>query len=162
MITAMDGTQPIVLWHHQDGTTTEIPAALIRRYRHRLYSQVVDSAVPVNFSHWYFAVPAESAHPLPGDEITDQSGAVWTVLEVNLSPLLGVWQVVSETFAFAEPTEHVDHLRQSATVAALIPVRVGSMTETFDLLHNHFHVFSALSMAQTSFVRNRCLRRRLR
>ena len=31
-----------------------------------------------------------------------------------------------------------------------------------DLLHNHFHVFSALSIAQMSFVRNRCLRRRLR
>ena len=132
MITILDGTQPIGLWHHQDATATAIPAALIRRYRHRLYAQVVDTAVPVNFAHWYFAAPEGSAHPLPGDEITDLSGIVWTILEVNHSPLTGVWQAVCETFAFAKPTEHVDHLRQSATVAALIPVRVGSITETLE------------------------------
>jgi len=132
MLTLMDGTQPITLWHHQDDSTTEIPVALIRRYRHRLYSQVVDTAVPVNYSHWYFAVSDDATHPLPGDEITDPNGAVWTILEVNHSPLTGIWQTVCETFAFAEPTEHVDHLRQSSIVSALIPVRVGAMTETLE------------------------------
>jgi len=34
--------------------------------------------------------------------------------------------------------------------------------EQIDLLYNLFHVFSALIIAQTSFVRNRCLRRRFR
>ena len=72
------------------------------------------------------------AYPLPGDEITDPNGAVWTILEVNHSPLTGIWQTVCETFAFAEPTEHVDHLRQSSIVSALIPVRVGAITETME------------------------------
>ena len=132
MLTLMDGTQPITLWHHQDDSTTEIPVALIRRYRHRLYSQVVDTAVPVNYSHWYFAVSDDATHPLPGDEITDPNGAVWTILEVNHSPLTGVWQVVCETFAFAEPTEHVDHLRANTVIAELLPVRTGPMIETLE------------------------------
>ena len=143
MITLLDGTQSVTLWHHQNDTTTEIPAALIRRYRHRRYSQVADNAVPVNYAHWYFAVPS-SPHPnplpegegtlcpLPGDEIHEPNGTVWTILEVNLSPLTGVWQTVCETFAFAEPTEHVDHLRQGTTVAELIPVRVGAISETLE------------------------------
>jgi len=137
----MDGTQPITLWHHQDGTTTSVPLALIRRYRHRLYSQVVDTAVPVNYAHWYFATggpwfvqppPALALTPLPGDELHESDGTVWTILEVNLSPLTDVWQAVCETFAAAEPTEHVDHLRQSAIVTELLPVRVGPMTETLE------------------------------
>jgi len=153
MITLLDGTQPITLWHHQDDTTTEIPAALIRRFRHRRYTQVVDTAVPVNYAHWYFAVSdphpnplpegegtllqlpggeGTILHPLPGDEIADSDGVAWTILEVNQSPLTGIWQAVCETFAFAEPTEHVDHLRQSMTVAELLPVRVGAMTETLE------------------------------
>ena len=109
LLSLTDGTQPITLWHHQNDTTTVISLALIRRYRHRRYSQVVDSAVPVNFAHWYFA---SSVTPLPGDEIHESDNAVWTILEVNLSPLTGVWQAVCETFVFAEPTENVAHLRQ--------------------------------------------------
>ena len=143
MLSILDGTQSVTLLHHQDDTATEIPAALIRRYRHRRYSQVVDTTVPVNYAHWYFSVPSSphphplpegdgTAHPLPGDEIYEPNGTVWTILEVNLSPLTEVWQAVCETFAFAEPTEHVDHLRQSSTVAELMPVRVGVMTETFE------------------------------
>jgi len=131
-LSLMDGSQPLTLWHHQDDTTTAISLALIRRYRHRLYSQVVDTAVPVNFAHWYFATSAESAHPLPGDELHESDGTVWTILEVNQSPLTGVWQTVCETFAFATPTEHVDHLRQNAIISELLPVRVGPMTETLE------------------------------
>jgi len=119
-----DGTQPISLWHHQDDTTTEIPLALLRRYRHRLYSQVVETAVPVNYAHWYFE---SEERPLPGDELYESDGTVWTILEVNQSPLTHVWQAVCETFAFAEPTECVDHLRQDVLLASL-PVRVGPIT----------------------------------
>ena len=127
-MTFLDGTQSINLWHHQTGATTEISLALIRRYRHRRYTQVVDSPVPVNFAHWYF----ESAErPLPGDELHDTDGSVWTILEVNLSPLTGVWQAVCETFAAAEPTESVEHLRQDVTIATL-PVRIGTMTTTLE------------------------------
>ena len=139
-LSLMDGAQPITLWHHQDDTTTAIPLALIRRYRHRRYSQVIDTAVPGNFAHWYFAMPitgglappALAPTPLPGDELHESNGTIWTILEVNLSPLTGVWQAVCETFAFAEPTEHVDHLRQNVTVAELLPVRVGPMIETLE------------------------------
>jgi hypothetical protein len=123
-----DGTQPITLWHHQTNTVTPIISALIRRFRHRLYSQVVDTAVPVNFSHWYFstAIP-----PLPGDEIQEANGTVWTIHEVNHSPLPAVWQAVCETFASAKTTETVVHLRQGAALASL-PVRVGPMTTTLE------------------------------
>jgi len=131
MLTLLDGTQPITLWHHQDETTTVVPAALIRRYRHRLYSQVTDAVVPVNYAHWYFADSPEMTRPLSGDEITEPDGTVWTILEVNLSPLTGLWQAVCETFAFAMPTEHVDHLRNMAVIESL-PVRVGAMTETLE------------------------------
>ena len=109
-LSIIDGTQAVTLWHYQNNTTTSIPQALIRRFRHRLYSQVVDSAVPVNFAHWYFA---DVAPPLPGDEIQESDGTVWTILEVNQSPLTSIWQAVCETFAFAEPTETVDHLRRT-------------------------------------------------
>jgi hypothetical protein len=34
--------------------------------------------------------------------------------------------------------------------------------QTLDLLHNLFYIFSALIIAQTSFVRNKCRRRRFR
>ena len=110
------------------------------RFRHRLYSQVVDSAVPVNFAHWYFAdsphpnpLPTgEGTVPLPGDEIHESDGTVWTILEVNQSPLTGIWQAVCETFAFAEPTETVDHLRQGMTVTRSMPVRVGTLVTTLE------------------------------
>jgi hypothetical protein len=129
----LDGTQSITLWHHQSESFTHIPTALIRRYRHRLYSQVVDSPVPVNFCHWYFST---SAVLLPGDEILETSGTVWTVLEVNQSLLTGVWQAVCETFAFAEPTEKVDHIRlvggQYVPIALSLPVRVGTKTTTLE------------------------------
>jgi len=131
MLTPLDGAQPITLWLHQDETTTAVPAALIRRYRHRLYSQVTDAAVPVNYAHWYFADSPDTAKPLPGDEIQESDGTVWTILEVNLSPLTGMWQAVCETFAFAEPTEHVDHLRNMMIIESL-PVRVSAMTETWE------------------------------
>ena len=131
MLTLTDGTQPITLWHHQDETTTAIPAALIRRYRHRLYSQVTDAAVPVNYAHWYFAAPMDAVHPLPGDEIHIPDETVWTILEVNLSPLTGLWQAVCETCACALPTEQVDHLRSMMVIESL-PVRVGTMTETLE------------------------------
>ena len=124
-LSLIDGVQAITLWHRQDESITTIPAALIRRFRHRLYSQVTDSAVPVNFAHWYFA---DSAQPLPGDEIAEPGGTVWTILEINHSPLTGIWQAVCETFTFAEPTETVDHLRQDVIVTASVPVRVGAMT----------------------------------
>jgi hypothetical protein len=75
LLSITDGTQPITLWHHQSNTPTDIPSALLRRYRHRFYSQVVDTAVPVNYAHWYF----ESAAPLPGDEIHESDGTVWTI-----------------------------------------------------------------------------------
>ena len=127
----LDGVQPIKLWQHQNNTTAIIPSALIRRFRHRLYSQVVDTAVPVNFSHWYFTDPTGSTRPLPGDEINELDGTVWTILEVNQSPLTGIWQAVCETFAFAEPAESVDHFRQSSIVASL-PVRVGALTMTLE------------------------------
>jgi hypothetical protein len=132
-----DGAQAVTLWHYQNNTTTQIPQALIRRFRHRLYSQVIDSAVPVNFAHWYFAdsphphpLPGEEGTivPLPGDEIHESDGTVWTILEVNQSPLTGIWQAVCDTFAFAKPTEKVDHLRQGMIVAEFLPVRVGAMT----------------------------------
>ena len=131
MLTTIDGTQPVRLWHRQNDATSLIPSALIRRFRHRLYSQVVDTAVPVNFAHWYFADSMESAHPLPGDEICDAEGAIWTILEVNLSPLTGIWQAVCETFAFAHPTESVDHMRQDVIVGSL-PVRVGTRTAALE------------------------------
>jgi hypothetical protein len=66
-------------------------------------------------------------------------------LEVNQSPLTGVWQAVCETFAFAEPTECVDHLRQNTTVAESLPVRVGTKTTTFE---------PAVSERLTFYVRN--------
>lgn len=124
MLTMIDGVQPVILWHHQENIITQIPSALIRRFRHRLYSQVAESAVPVNFAHWYF----EGERPVPGDEIHESEGTVWTILEVNQSPLTGVWQAVCETFAFAEPAERVDHLRQAAVVTASLPVRMGPLT----------------------------------
>jgi hypothetical protein len=133
----IDGVQPITLWHHRDDTTTEIPSALIRRFRHRLYSQVAAAAVPVNYAHWYFSA-SDYPHPLPegegtvaplpGDEIHEPDGTVWTILEVNQSPLTSVWQAVCETFACSEPAEYVDHLRQTAVVTASLPVRLGPMT----------------------------------
>ena len=131
MLTTFDGTQSITLWHCQNATTTEIPSALIRRYRHRRYSQVIHTAVPANYSHWYFSIPTESERPLPGDEIHELNGTVWTILEVNLSPLTHIWQAVGETFTFAEPTEYVDHLRQNVLLDSL-PVRVGEMTTTLE------------------------------
>ena len=127
-VTIFDGVQPITLWRHQTNTITPIFSALIRRFRHRLYSQVVDTAVPVNFSHWYFSV---SLPPLPGDEIQESNGTVWTILEVNHSPLSEIWQAVCETFASAKATETVVHLRQGAPLAS-VPVRVGSMTTTLE------------------------------
>jgi hypothetical protein len=140
MLTIIDGVQPITLWHHQDDTTIAVPSALLRRFRHRLYSQVADSAVPVNFAHWYFSVSPHpnplpegegTIAPLPGDEIHESDGTVWTILEVNHSPLTGVWQAVCETCAFAEPTESVEHLRQNIVVASL-PVRVGAVITTLE------------------------------
>jgi hypothetical protein len=132
----LDGTQTITLWHHQSDSSTQIPTALIRRYRHRLYSQVVDSPVPVNFCHWYFSTPANSARPLPGDEIRESDNTLRTILEVNLSPLTGVWQAVCETFVFAAPTENVEHLRliggQYIPLALSLPVRVGTKTTTYE------------------------------
>ena len=77
-----DHTQSITLWHHRTGVTMEVSQALIRRYRHRRYSQVVDLPVPVNYAHWYFTVPTP---PLPGDEVHESDGTVWTILEVNFS-----------------------------------------------------------------------------
>ena len=132
-LTLFDGAQPIILWHYQNNTTTEIPLALLRRFRHRLYSQVIDTAVPVNYAHWYFSIGEQ---PVPGDEIHESDETVWTILEVNRSPLTGVWQAVCETFASAEPTETVEHLRQG-TVVATLPVRVGPITTTLDsdILH---------------------------
>jgi hypothetical protein len=146
-LSILDNTQPITLRHHLNESTTEISTALIRRYRHRRYSQVIDSPVPVNFAHWYFANaphpnPRQSGSdlpegdgaitPLPGNEIIESDGTVWTILEVNLSPLTGVWQTVCETFVFAEPTEHVAHLRQDVAIAESLPVRVGTKTTTFE------------------------------
>ena len=136
-----DGTQAVALWHRQSDTTTDIPVALIRRFRHRLYSQVADAAVPVNFAHWYFS---EATPPLPGDEIHEGDGTVWTILEVNRSPLTDVWQAVCETFAFAESTETVAHLRQDATVTESLPVRVGTLTTTLE---------SGISRRLTFYVR---------
>ena len=127
-LSLIDGVMPITLWHRQDDTATQIPQALIRRFRHRLYSQVADATVPVNFAHWYF----EEGLPLPGDEIHESDGTVWTILEVNLSPLTGIWQAVCETFAFAEPTETVEHFRQDTIITASLPVRVGTLTTTFE------------------------------
>jgi hypothetical protein len=136
MLTIVDNTQPITLWHHQVNITTGVPLALIRRYRHRRYSQVVDSPIPVNYAHWYFSLPMESAseasHPIPGDEIRESNGTVWTILEVNFAPLTGLWQAVCETFAFAKPTEFVDHYRQLEGAVMLVrsslPVRIGVHT----------------------------------
>ena len=123
-----DATQSITLWHHQTDTTSDIPLALLRRYRHRRYSQVIDSPVLVNYAHWYFSTMVQL---LPGDEVHESDGTVWTILEVNLSPLTGVWQAVCETFAFAQPTETVEHLRQNVVMASF-PVRVGAMTTTLE------------------------------
>ena len=133
-ISQFDGVQPVFLWHHQNNTMTPILSALIRRFRHRLYSQVVDTVVPVNYCHWYFVL--SSPLPLPGDEIMEANGTVWTILEVNQSPLTGIWQAVCETFAFAKPTENVVQLRQGTTVATL-PVRVGQMTTTLEPEKSH-------------------------
>jgi hypothetical protein len=69
---------------------------------------------------------------LPGDEIHESNGTVWTILEVNQSPLTSIWQAVCETFAFAEPTETVDHLRQGMTIARSLPVRVGALVTTLE------------------------------
>jgi hypothetical protein len=142
----MDGTQSIMLRHLHTDSVTIIPTALIRRYRHRLYSQVVDSAVPVNFCHWYFAA---SITPLPGDEIVESDRTVWTILEANLSPLTGVWQTVCETFVFAEPTEYVDHVRQDVTVTASLPVRVGAKTTTFEPEHSERLTFYVRTLITT-------------
>jgi len=124
-LSLFDGTQSVILWHHQNNSISVVSMALIRRFRHRLYTQVVDSAVPVNRAHWYFSA---SVSPLPGDEITESDGTVWTILEVNQSPLTNIWQAVCESFAFAKATENVAHLRQGVTVTASLPVRVGAMT----------------------------------
>jgi len=151
-ISLFDGVQSLTLWHHQTDTTTAIPSALLRRYRHRLYSQVVDTAVPVNYAHWYF----ESAEPLPGDEIHESDGTVWTILEVNQSPLTGVWQAVCETFAFAEPTECVDHLRQAAVVTASLPVRTGTMTTILEPEVSHrltFYVRDTIDVEPNDVLR---------
>ena len=126
-----DGVQPVTLWHHQTNTTDAIPSALIRRFRHRLYSQVVDSAVPVNYAHWYFEDRIGVPRPLVGDEIHETDGTVWTIVESNCSPLTGVWQAVCETFAFAEPTETVEHVRQGVVIASL-PVRTGVEAMTWE------------------------------
>lgn len=139
IIPPFDGVQPMMLWHHQTNSITVVPSALIRRFRHRLYSQVVAAGVPVNFAHWYFSasdsLPAGAVRPLPGDEITESDGTLWTILEVNRSPLTGIWQAVCETFAFAVPTENVEHLRQQGaiyiTIMPSLPVRVGTKTTIF-------------------------------
>ena len=133
-LSQFDGVQPVILWHHQNNTFSPILSALIRRFRHRLYSQVVDTAVPVNYSHWYFAAPSIS--PLPGDEIQESNGTAWTILEVNQSPLTEIWQVVCETCTLAKPTETIVHLRQGTTLATL-PVRVGAMTTTLEPEESH-------------------------
>jgi nicotinate-nucleotide pyrophosphorylase len=147
----IDGVQPIALWHHRDDTTTAVPSALLRRFRHRFYSQVADSAVPVNVAHWYF----EGERPLPGDEIHESDGTVWTILEVNRSPLTSIWQTVCETFAFAEPTENVDHLRQDVVVASL-PVRVGAMTTTLESTVSHrltFYIRDSITVESNDVLR---------
>lgn len=129
-----DGTQPVIHWHVHNNTSAIIPAALIRRFRHRLYSQVADAVVPVHFAHWYFVDSAEGVYPRAGDEIQEFKGTVWTILEANLSPLTGLWQAVCETSSFAVPTEQAEHLRPSGnvfTVLATLPVRVGDGTTIF-------------------------------
>ena len=152
-LSLFDGVQPVLLWHHQSNSITPVPMALIRRFRHRLYSQVVDTAVPVNRSHWYFSV---SVPPLPGDEITESDSTVWTILEVNQSPLTDIWQAVCESFTFANPTEHVDHLRQGVTVSASLPVRVGPMTTVLESAVSHrltFYVRGSVFAEQNDVFR---------
>jgi hypothetical protein len=156
----LDNTQPVTLWHCQNNTTTMIPLALIRRFRHRLYAQVADSAVPRNNAHWYFEPQTESPRPLPGDEIHESDGTVWTILEVNLSPLTGLWQAVCETFAFAEPTETVEHLRQLdesyLSVTATVPVRVGTITTILGSTVSHkltFYVRDSITVERGDFFR---------
>jgi len=152
-ISLFDGVQPVTLWHHQHDSTTEIFSALLRRYRHRLYSQVVDTAVPVNYAHWYFE---STESPLPGDEIHESDSTVWTILEVNQSPLTGIWQAVCETYAFAEPTEHVDHLRQAGVVTASLPVRVGTMTTLLEPEVSHrltFYVRDSMDAESNDVLR---------
>jgi hypothetical protein len=100
--------------------------------------------VPVNFAHWYFAVPPDAAHPLPGDEIIESDGTVWTILEVNYSPLACVWQTVCETFVFAEPTECVDHLRQDVTLTSSLPVRIGTLSSTESAKQLPFYIRDAV------------------
>ena len=152
-LSLFDGVQPVILWHHQNNTITAVSAALIRRFRHRLYSQVVDTVVPVNRAHWYFST---SATPLPGDEITESDGTVWTILEVNRSPLTEIWQLVCETFSSAKPTENVAHLRQETTVMASLPVRVGSLTTILEPEVSHrltFYVRGAITAEQNDVFR---------
>ena len=131
-----DNTQSITLWRHQTDTSIEISQALIRRYRHRRYTQVVDAPVPVNHAHWYFPTEPDAASPLPGDEIHESDGLVWTILEVNLSPYTGMWQAVCETYAYAVPTESIEHIRNDVVIASLA-VRVGVMTTVTEPALSH-------------------------
>jgi hypothetical protein len=82
-----DNTETIKLRHHSDESADVIQPALLRRFRHRSYEKVAETAVPVNYGHWYFDVPPEVEEPLPGDEIVQNDDTVWTITQVNATPL---------------------------------------------------------------------------
>jgi hypothetical protein len=132
-----DGTQTVILRHRETDGDTSISHALIRRFRHRQYSAVKESPTPENHAHWYFALNDNEPEPVSGDEIIEPDETVWTIVEVNHSPLTGLWQCVSQTYrAGFSAEEQVDHLRPAGSgtwivVADSIPAKFGAVIQTF-------------------------------
>ena|GEM_PF-3008034 len=159
----IEHTQSIRFWHHQTQTISDIEQALPRRYRHRRYSQVVASPVPVNYAHWYIPIsswpcPAgpdapDATQPVPGDEIHEpvsplatrrEKETIWTILEVNISPLTGVWQLVCETYSLAATTGYVNHGRSADGLDVFIregiAVRHGKIIHTANQKRLTFYI----------------------
>lgn len=111
-----DGLQSIVLRRPGSDFEREIPKTLVRRFRSRRHFRVSETVVPMKSAHWYFSQNDLDVEPLEGDEIEDQTGHRWTILEVNRSDLNGTWQCVARMYAVHFGLdEYVDHLRPAFT-----------------------------------------------
>ncbi len=122
-----------------------IPDALIRPFRSRRQVRAEESLIPIRSAHWYFSSGNLAVEPSAGDEIEDESGDRWTVLEVNRSDLNRIWQCVSQCYAVKFGLdEHVDHLRVTHmktsagtlrkhfhTLKSGIPAKISACTRTF-------------------------------
>lgn len=107
-----DGTQQILLRRPGSDLETEIPCTLKRMFRSRRHYRVDETLVSAKSAHWYFSRHASTMSPLEGDEIVEENGEVWTIIEVNRSELNETWQCVARSYTTRfGMDEHVDHLK---------------------------------------------------